>query len=346
VRFNVLSRLGGAQARVQFTNRFSTVPLTIGAAHIALRASRGSIKVGTDRALTFNGVSSTTIAPGTELWSDPVTLTVPQHADVAISMYLPGSLHPKDFHPTGLKTSYVSSTGNYAAATTMPAPWFGGTTTMVFFISGLQVTAPVATNVVVCLGDSITDGAASAVDQNGAWPDVLSGRLPTLEDGTPVSVINMGIGSNRVVSSSAAGPSGVLRLDHDVLARGNVTHLIVLEGINDISYEHATSAQLIAAYQDVITRAHDAGIAVFGGTLLPIQNSTKYTAANEATREAVNAWIRTSGEFDFVLDFEAVVRDPQNPLRIRSDLTGDFVHPNTTGYRLMGQSIDLSLFEP
>jgi lysophospholipase L1-like esterase len=155
----------------------------------------------------------------------------------------------------------------------------------------------------------------------------------------------MGIGSNRVVSSDNVGPSGVHRFADDVLARPNVKYLILLEGINDISYEHATAATITGAYASLVAQAHAAGIKVYGATLLPIGNSTKYTVANEATRQEVNDWIRTAGNFDAVLDFEAVVKDPAtNPLRIRSNWTGDYVHPNAAGYAAIGNSIPLSLF--
>jgi lysophospholipase L1-like esterase len=216
---------------------------------------------------------------------------------------------------------------------------------MYFFVSGIQVSAPANSKVIVTLGDSITDGAAAANDVNAAWPDVLSRRLPALKDGTSISVINMGIGSNRLVSADAAGPAGLKRLEDDVLSRPNVSHLILLEGINDISYEQIPAEKLIAAYEQVIDRAHAKGIKVIGATLLPIQHSRKDTPGNEATRQAVNKWILESHRFDAVLDFEKVVRDPENPLRIRKDLTGDYVHPNTEGYRLMGESIPLDLFE-
>ena len=155
----------------------------------------------------------------------------------------------------------------------------------------------------------------------------------------------MGIGSNRLATADVAGPAGLKRLQDDVLSRPNVSHLILLEGINDISYEQITPEKLIAAYQEVIDKAHAKVIKVLGATLLPIQNSRKDTPANIATQQAVNKWIREPGHFDAVLDFEKVVQDPQNPLRIRANLTGDYVHPNTEGYRLMGESIDLKLFE-
>jgi lysophospholipase L1-like esterase len=348
LRLIVNTKLGGTDAKVKFTNTFSTAPAHIGAAHIALRSSGGSITTSSDRTLTFGGAPTVTVDPGTELWSDPVTLTIAQHADVAISVYLPDAqFKPTAFHPTGLHTSYLSKTGNYAGSTTMPAPAFGqtSTTAQVLVAAGLQVMAPDTTRVVVALGDSITDGACAANNGNADWPSVLSKRLPTLADGTAVSVINMGIGSNRLESSSNAGPPAVARLQADVLDRPNVRDLIVLEGINDISYEHANSAQLIAAYTDIITRAHAKGIKVFGATLLPIGNSVKYSAANEATRQAVNAWIRSNASgYSGVFDFEQLLAEPgSNPMRIQAGLQcGDYVHPNTSGYAKMANSIDLA----
>lgn len=352
LRLNVFAKLGGRMARVNLTNRFTDVPLVVGAAHIAMRTQGAAIDPATDQVLTFGGRATTTIPPGETCWSDPVALVVAQHADVAISIFVPGPYRPTGFHAAGLKTSYVGS-GNLTAAPSFPPvgdtgqgprPDHSPTLDSVFLVSGLQVLAPSRTRVIVALGDSITDGAASETDANGSWPDVLSMRLPHLADGTPVSVINMGIGSNRFVSAAQAGPTGTERFDDDVLARPNVTHLVIMEGINDISYEHASADTLIAAYKAAIARAHAKGIKVILATLLPIQNSVKDTPENVATQQAVNRWIRAGEGFDGVIDFETVVQDPQNPLRIRADLTGDYVHPNTRGYRLMGDAIDLGLF--
>jgi lysophospholipase L1-like esterase len=344
LRMNMFTKLGGTALRVKFTDRFATKSVVIGEAHVALRLSTSGsgIVQATDHVLTFGGATNLSLAVGEERWSDPVDLVVTQHQDVTVSLFLPQATKPTTFHPTGLKTQYYVS-GNHCGDATLGS---ASTTTMYFFVSDLQVMAPANSRVIVTLGDSITDGACANTDANGAWPDVLSKRLPALPDGTPVGVVNMGIGSNRLLTTNAAGPSGLNRLDDDVLSRPNVSHLMLLEGINDISYEHVLPGDLIAAYQQVIDRAHAKGIKVFGATLLPIGNSVKYTTTNEATRETVNTWIRESKQFDAVLDFERVVQDTNyNPLRIKSSLTcGDYVHPNNQGYLLMGQSVPLDLF--
>ena len=344
-RLNVFSKLGGTRVRVKLTNKFATNTLTVGAVHIALRSTNNSIVATSDRTVKFNGQTGVTLAPGAEIWSDSVTLTLGQHVAVAISVYIPGSFKPTTFHPTGLHTSYISKTGNYASSATLPLATFSNTTTEVLMVSGLEVWAPSTSKVAIAFGNSITDGAGATNNANGTWPDVLSNRITILPSGAPFAVINMGIGSNRVVSSDNAGPSGVNRFANDVLARPNVGYLILLEGINDISYEHASATTITNAYASIVSQAHAAGIKVYGATLLPIGNSTKYTVSNEATRQAVNGWIRTPGNFDAVLDFEAVVKDPAtNPLRIKAAWTADYVHPNAAGYAAIGNSIPLKLF--
>lgn len=345
-RLNVYSKLGGTQVRVKVSNKFAKNALTVGAAHIALQSNGSTIQANTDRALTFAGQPGVALAAGAEAWSDPVTLAIPQHVTVAVSIYVPGSFKATTFHPTGLHTSYISRSGNYTASATLPlASGWSNTTTEVLMVSGLQVWAPSASKVAVTIGDSITDGACASNNANGTWPDLLSARLPTLASGTPFSVINMGIGSNRLVSADAAGPTTVKRFADDVLSRPNVGYVVLMQGINDISYEHASAATITAAYASLIAQAHTAGMKIYGATLLPIGSSIKYSTTNEATRQAVNTWIRTPGNFDAVLDFEAVVKDPTaNPARIKSSLTCDYVHPNASGYAALGASIPTSLF--
>lgn len=345
LRLIVWPTLGGSRVRVKFTNAYATTPLRVGAAHVALRQSEGTIAGDTDRVLSFDGMPSVTIAAGAEAWSDPVALDVAAHDDVAISVYLPDTFEPQSFHPVGLKTSYLSSAGDHTASITMPAPTAGSkTTAIIFFAAELQVhSSAVAPAQIVALGDSITDGYCSTIDANGAWPDLLSKRLTALADGTPVGIINAGISSNRLVASDVAGVRGIDRLV-ELLEVPGVRWVLLLEGVNDISYEHATSADLIAAYKRAIAMAHAAQIKIFGVPLLPIAHSVKDTPDNQATRSEVNTWIRSSGAYDAVLDFEQVLGDPADPGSMRSDLTCDHVHPNPAGYEAMATAIDLSLF--
>lgn len=345
-RLNVFTKLAGTKVRVKLTNKFATNSLSVASVHIALRSSNNSIVSGSDRKLTFKGKGGVTLAAGAEIWSDSVALTVGQHVTVAISLYISGSYKPTTFHQRGLHTSYISKAGNYTSTTTLPLASANNTTTTVLMVSGLQVWAPSNSKVAVCFGNSITDGSGATNNANGTWPDILSKRIPNLPSGAPFSVINMGIGSNRVVSSDLAGPSGVHRFADDVLARPKVGYVVLLEGINDISLDNATATDITTAYATLIGQAHAAGLKIYGATLLPIGKSNKYTVDNEAKRQAVNEWIRTSGNFDAVLDFEAVVKDPAtNPLSIRSDMTADYVHPNAVGYLAIGNSIPAELFE-
>jgi lysophospholipase L1-like esterase len=359
----VRTSIGGKQARVRLSNAFGTKPLVIGAARIALRDSGAAIKGGSDRQLTFSGQPSIIIPQGALVLSDPVELNVPALGDLVVSIYLPGDTGLATTHTVARQTNYYSSsTGDFTAS--LNGTPFDQTVTRWYFLSGVEVTPYKHSRAIVALGDSITDGYSNPVlgpvncipDKNSRWPDELARRLQTHH--YTIGVLNAGIAGNRLlhegVINSIFGQDALARFDRDVLAQTGVSYVILLEGINDIGHagtipnESVSAQDIIAALQQIIDRAHVRGIKVIGCTLTPfkVYNTTYYTPAGEAKRQAINDWIRTSGEFDGVVDFDAVVRDPNDPQRLLPIYdSGDHLHPNDAGYKAMGDAIDLSLFK-
>jgi lysophospholipase L1-like esterase len=334
----VHTSIGGDHVRVRFTNEIQATPLSIGAAHIALRDSGASIVPGSGRTLTFDGSPSIIVSPGAHVVSDPVDLDVPALADLAIDIYLPGPTGPTTFHRRSFQTTYISPAGNYTGAATLP---IDSTTLSWFFLKGAEVMASTQTGAIVCLGDSITDGTNSTPDTNNRYPDHLARRILALHGNQKLGVLNQGIAGNRVVEAGR-GPTAQARFDRDVLAQTGVTHVIVLEGINDSSNTVFQADRIIAGHHQMIERAHAKGLKIYGATLTPAGS----TGTREANRQAVNAWIRTSGEYDAVIDFDEVTRDPNNPtffLPIYD--SGDHLHPNDAGYEAMADAIDLKLFK-
>jgi lysophospholipase L1-like esterase len=352
VRMIVHTTIGGHRARVRLSNAFGKEPLVIGAARIAIRSSAGAILPASDRTLTFSGKPSVTIPPGALVLSDPVDLDVPQLGDLAISVYVPGKTGPPTWHFTGLHTTYLAGPGDFTSKTDIPdaskePSWF--------WIEGVDVTAPKGTAAVVAFGDSITDGAQSTVDANHSWPSDLAQRLLARSGHhQQLAVLNAGISGNRVLHD-VVGPNALARFDRDALLQSGVEDIIVLESINDIGFSNipsnanqAVSADdLIAGLQQLIERAHARGIRIFGATLTPFEGATYASPEGEAKREAINKWIRTSGAFDGVIDFDATVRDPEHPKTVLPAYdSGDHLHPNDAGYQAMADAIDLSLFTP
>jgi lysophospholipase L1-like esterase len=334
----VHTSIGGDVVRVRFTNEIQATSLSIGAAHIALRDAGASIVPGSDRTLTFGGSPSIIVSPGAHVVSDPVDLDVPALGDLAIDIYLPGPTGPTTFHRRSFQTTYISPAGNYTGAATLP---IDSTTLSWFFLKGVEVMASTQTGAVVTLGDSITDGTNSTPDTNNRYPDHLALRILALQGNQKLGVLNQGIAGNRVVEGGR-GPTAQARFDRDVLAQTGVTHVIVLEGINDSSNTVFQADRIIAGHHQMIERAHAKGLTIYGATLTPAGS----TGIREANRQAVNAWIRTSGEYDAVIDFDAVTRDPSNPtffLPIYD--SGDHLHPNDAGYEAMANAIDLKLFK-
>jgi lysophospholipase L1-like esterase len=353
----VHTSIGGSRARVVLTNAYGTAPVTIGAAHIAVRGKEQSIQMP-GRPLTFSGRPSVTIPLNAIVYSDPVDLAVPQLGDLAIDLYLPGSTNTPaaiTIHGGALQTSYISETGNHAGAQTLPA---AGTTQNWFLLSRVDVLAPDAARAVVAFGDSITDGARSTADANNRWPDHLARRL--LAAGIKMGVLNAGIGGNRLLSEAAvppgadvravgAGVNALARFERHVLAQPGITHVIVLEGINDIGNARQnptpTAEDLIAAHKQLIEQAHAHGLKIYGATLTPFWGAAYYTEAGEAKRQKVNDWIRTGKGYDGVIDFDRATRDPADPKKLLEKYDScDYLHPADAGYKAMGDAIDLSLF--
>lgn len=346
--------IGGDTIRVRLSNAHGNDKLRVGAARVALRAGMGPGTVpGTDRVLTFNGASSAVIPTGSFLISDPVSLTVPPLADLAVSVYLPDELTPA-FGVTGRyarQINHVSPPGDFTADAVIPT---GRVTDDWYFLSGIDVLSPTGTGGIVAFGDSITDGNISTHDAFCRWPDQLARRI-IARGGRLLGVMNQGLGGNRILND-IRGESGVRRFDRDVLSAPGVSHVIIVLGINDIRNRRGLASEVVTAQgmidglAQMALRAHARGIKIFGGTLTPFENETflrgAYTLEGEAKRQAVNEWIRSSGAFDAVIDFDAELRDPGHPARMVPIYdNGDHLHPGDIGLNRMGDIIDLSLFD-
>lgn len=345
----VRTSIGGNRMRVVLSNAFGTSPIEIGAAHVALRAAESTVARASVRELTFGGRAAGTILPGAVLLSDPVNLAVPASADLVVDLYIPGEIglgtSPVTTHNGAGQTNYLSGPGNHSGAAEFPV---AGTANAWFLLARVEVVAPAGTLAVVAFGDSITDGAASTRDANARWPDRLARRLAARRGGPPVAVLNAGISGNRLLGDGA-GTSALARFDRDVLMQTGVTHVIILEGINDIGVARSSASpsaeDLIAAHRQLIARARARGLRVYGATLTPFEGAGYWTPEGEAKRRALNEWIRTSGAYDAVIDFDRVTRDPSAPARFLAAYdSGDRLHPGDAGYAAMGDAVDLALF--
>ncbi len=342
LRLIVRTSIGGKRVRIRVSNEMGAAPLRIGAAHIGVSAGGASVQPGLGRALTFGGQSGIVIPAGAPVWSDPVALPVAALSNLAISLYLPGPSSATTLHGISSQTQYVSQTGNFTGAATLPV---ARTLTALPFLTEVDVEG--TDTAIVTLGDSITDGMRSTVDTNNRWPDWLARRLPAF------GVVNRGISGNRLLGNPAegslAGRSIQERFDRDVLATSGVRTMTLMVGINDIGgsapANPVTADDLIAGYRQAIARAHAKGIAVVGATLTPFQGAGYYSVEKEAVRQAVNTWIRSGGAFDGVIDFDRVLRDPASPAQMLAAYdSGDHLHPSDAGYQAMGNAVPLALF--
>jgi len=344
VRNVVRTSLGGESMRVKLSNRYGTAPLVVAGAQVSISNGNANALANTGGVLRFSGRTSFTIPAFGELYSDWISFPVPAMTDLAVDIYLSGDTSagtsPLTLHnarPAGQLLSYLAA-GSQMGVATFPAE---ASRAFWYFITGVDVSANRVPGTVVCFGDSITDGSQSTFYANARYPDFLARRIVYGNTIEPMGVVNLGIGGNRVLNGGT-GDSGLARFDRDVLTQSGVSHIVVLLGINDIT-GGSTADRIIQGHRQLIQRAHARRLRIYGGTLTP------YGAApqpREDQRQAVNRWIRTSGEYDAVIDFDLATRDPANPrvMLARYD-SGDTLHPNSVGYAAMAEAIDLRLFQ-
>lgn len=362
IRMVVKPTIGGQRLRIRLSNAFGRSTVLIGSTHVALVEHGGAISPESDRMLTFGGETSVKIPPGAPVLSDPVDLKVTPFAEVAVSLFLPGKVPATSIHFWAQHETYISGPGDFTSKVEIPNP----TVNMSWYwLADVEIWSASKVTSVVALGDSITDGVGAKQGQYLDWPDQLAKRLADESGGANIAVVNEGIGGNRILHDGA-GINVLARLDKDVLAQPGITGLIILEGINDIGWPHmkipatkdglppkenpfvaenVTAKDLIVGLKQIIERAHEHGIRVFGATLTPFEGADYFSKEGEASRQEVNQWIRTSGTFDGVIDFDVAVRDPNRPSQFREGYqSGDHLHPSAAGYKAMSDAIDISLF--
>ena len=342
VRMIALTSIGGSNVRIRLSNALGAPAVNIGAAHIALHDSESAIKPGSDRVLTFSSKTAATIYGGETLVSDPVSLNLPPLSHVAVTLYIPGDASDPTNHRFALHNTYISKEGDFTSQAAIPD---AETRESWYWLAGIDVLAPPDAAALVTFGDSITDGDQSTPGTDGMWPAILAARLQANKATSRISVVNAGISGNRLLGDNN---SGLARLYHDALTQPGVRWMSVLIGINDITggsrSQTITAETLIAAYRQLIENAHLLNVKVIGCTLTPFGGSNVYSDYGESVRSAVNRWIRNSGAFDAVVDFDAAVRDSKDPTRFRAEADSpDMLHPANPGYKMMGDAFGLNI---
>ncbi len=340
--------IGGEKLRMKFSNEFSDKPLEIRKVQLAVAKDSSAIDPATDKTLKFSGKESINIPAGEAIYSDPIEFDLEPRMELAVTTAFGKTPASLTGHPGSRTTSYIAEGQNVRSN----ADFSNSVKTDHWYtINTIEVKREEPAAAIAIIGNSITDGRGSGTNKQNRWPDILSQELLKNPETDHIGVLNMGIGGNAVLRGGL-GPTALERFDRDILQQKGVKWLIIMEGVNDLGYTPNKEAAfevadgLISAYKQMIDKAHKEGIKVFGGTITPIDQSFYYKDYREAARQKLNEWIRNSGEFDAVIDFDKAIRDPENPSVIKSGLhTGDYLHPNEKGYEVMGKAVDLSLFK-
>jgi lysophospholipase L1-like esterase len=346
IRYRLRISLGGSEIRLRFSNDYGDSPLSLAAATLGLAGDGLDALPGSLKQATFNGKGSVTIPAGASALTDPVDLPVKPLSDLVVSVYVPEgtvvSAWAPPFDPIVVEGSDATLVGHLSASRSL---------SIRPLVSEVDVRTDRPRKVIVTLGDSITDGDIDVTTGERGWPGALARRLQPQD----IAVVNAGIGGNRLLQSTPMfGAAALTRLDRDVLSVPGLSYIIVLEGINDIGMSGGWFGDtpvvdpkaLIAADSEIIRRAHEHGVKVFGATIMPFDGAEYYSAEKEKVRETVNEWIRTSKAFDAVIDFDKTVRDAKAPTKLSAECdSGDHLHPSSDGYRQIGESIDLGLFD-
>ncbi len=370
VRERVRVSIGGSRISIRLSNEYGSVPLLVGAVTVATPTDAASVRPESIHNVRFSGRNSILIPPGAPILSDPVAFPVRAGAEISLSVYFPRRVSTPTIHELALKRAIISQGGDQTHAEKLNS---GATSKSSILISAVLVPAQPSQRLVVAFGDSLVDGDQSTVDADHNWPSDLVRRVLNSSEASKLAVVNEGLAGNRLLSnddglsarvglSAGLGASALARFDRDGLTLPGVTHIVLLEGINDISFPGATiagrfladpagvrtSEDLIEAYLQLIARAHAHGIKLIGATITPCEGADLpgyYSESKEAVRRTVNQWIRTGGAFDGVIDFDAVLRDPEHPSRMLARFSSpDHLHPNDAGYQAMADTIDLALF--
>ena len=349
LRLIVHTSVGGEAFRIRLSNYHGDEAINVGAVSVALQETNSIISSNSALSVTFNGQEFTNLARGAVVLSDVIAADVPELSNLTVSIYLPEETGFLTAHALSNQTNYISELGNHTKSLSFPVQ---SQTSAWNLLTAIDVINNEDASTIATVGDSITDGWGSSDSGNQRWPDHFARRIFNDSSINKFAIVNAGISGNRVTTESSPqfGQNLQARFERDVLALNKVTHMVLLEGINDIGMATMETGSPIEAgiiingYRNIIARAHARGIKIIGATLTPFQDAIYYSEEGEKERQAVNDFIRNSGEFDGVIDFDAVVRDPSEPKRILRSYTEDNLHPNDTGYKAMADSIDLNLF--